>query len=123
MQTLERDALIEILSKDVRFGHAFHSPEQTARMSAKIDKLYNEDMEKVKTLKVQPAFSCGKILKHLLREPEITVGEVDTILNCGQGTGNNVVSHLLELGILVLKTEKVKNRRVYFYKRYMNLFD
>ena len=63
-----------------------------------------------------------RVIEHLYRQPYISVGEVQNIIGKTYATANNLVTRLVELGILCEITGHKRHRR-FLYRDYVELFD
>ena len=67
------------------------------------------------------AIKARALLLHLYRRPMVTGPEVETLLKVSRPTANALIKDLIDRGILVESTGRLRGR-LYAFERYLKLF-
>jgi len=97
------------------------SAKQAIQTANLINKLFNEDLEKIASLG-RARFTCEKTLEHMKKLPKVTVPLIAEELDMTAPTARASLNHMVDLGILEEITGK-KRDKVYVYKNYLNILE
>ena len=99
----------------------YKSSKQAIQTALDINALFNQDMEKINSLK-RARFSITQAFEYLQKLPQVSVPLLQKSLGMSAPTARSALNHMVDLGILEEASGK-KRDKIYIYKNYLKILE